>query len=137
MTNYRLIMNEVLKFKIPLSPISKKNSQRILFNHKTGRPFISPSKQYQEYEENAMVFIPAIRTIDYPCNIKCLFYLGTRRKCDLTNLLEAIDDILVKAGIIEDDNYTILAGHDGSRIFYDKNNPRTEVLISKMEEETK
>ena len=45
------------------------------------------------------------------------------------NLLQAVDDILVEAGILEDDNYCIVAGHDGSRVYYDKQNPRTEIGI--------
>ena len=55
--------------------------------------------------------------------------MPTRRKCDLTNLLEAIDDIMVKSGLLADDNFTIIESHDGSRVLYDKENPRTEVQI--------
>ncbi len=47
-------------------------------------------------------------------------------------MLEAIDDVMVKYRLIEDDNYTIIASHDGSRVLYDKNNPRTEVEIIKI-----
>ena len=47
----------------------------------------------------------------------------------MTNLLEAIDDVLVKYGVIEDDNFNIVQSHDGSRVLYDKGNPRTEVYI--------
>ena len=76
-----------------------------------------------------MILTPKI-TIDKTVNVKCLFYMPTHRLCDLVNLLEAIDDILVKRGILKDDNYTVIASHDGSRVYYDKNNPRTEVYIS-------
>lgn len=79
-----------------------------------------------------MWFIPKGELIDYPVNVKCLFYMPTKRKCDLTNLLEAIDDIMVKAGLLKDDNYTIIEAHDGSRVLYDKDNPRTEIEITKM-----
>jgi len=57
--------------------------------------------------------------------------MPTRRKCDLSNMLEALDDVLVKYGLLEDDNYTIVESHDGSRVLYDKENPRTEVYITK------
>ena len=50
-----------------------------------------------------------------------------------TNLLEAIDDILVYAGTLADDNSSIIVSHDGSRVLYDKDNPRTEVYISQYE----
>jgi Holliday junction resolvase RusA-like endonuclease len=55
--------------------------------------------------------------------------MPTRRKVDLTNLLEAIDDVMTNAGLLADDNYTIIQSHDGSRVYYDKENPRTEVYI--------
>ena len=58
--------------------------------------------------------------------------MKTKRKCDLTNLLEAIDDILTHYGVIADDNYSIVAAHDGSRVFVDKQNPRTEVIIEEV-----
>lgn len=121
---------EEINFTVPLPPISKKNSQQIFFNQNTGKPFIMPSKKYKEYESAALWYIPKGKQINTACNIKCLFYMQTKRKCDLTNLLEAIDDILVKAGLLADDNFTIIESHDGSRVLYDKENPRTEVYIS-------
>lgn len=123
----------MIKFTVPLPPITKKNSQRILRNNKTGKPFVAPSEQYVSYEAQALWFIPKGKCIDVPVNVRCVFYMPTKRRCDLTNLLEAIDDIMVKAGLLKDDSYNIIAGHDGSRVFYDKNNPRTEVEITRME----
>lgn len=119
----------MIKFIIPLQPISKKNSQQIFINSRTGKPFISPSKKYKEYETAAGWFLPRKIHITDPVNIKCLFYMKNRQKCDLTNMLEAIDDVMVRAGLLEDDNYTIIQSHDGSRILHDKENPRTEVYI--------
>ena len=123
-----------IKYTIKLPPITKKNSQQILMNHKTGRPFISPSKQYKQYEKEAAWFLKPRppRPIECPLNVTCLFYLPTRRKTDLTNLLEAVDDILVHTGIIADDHYGIVYSHDGSRCFWDKENPRTEIIITRI-----
>lgn len=120
------------KFTIKLDPRTKKNSMRIL-QKKDGTKFISASEQYKQYERDAGWFVPSNLNIDYPVNVKCLYYLGTRRKCDLTNLLEATDDVLVHYHVVSDDNYNVIAGHDGSRVFYDKENPRTEVYIEAME----
>ena len=47
------------------------------------------------------------------------------------NLLAAVDDLLVEAGIIADDNSKIVVSHDGSRVLYDKENPRTEITITR------
>lgn len=120
----------MIKFTVPLTPVSKKNNQQIAINKATGRPFVVPSKKYKEYEKNALWFIPRKqKPIDEPVNVKCLFYMPTHRRCDLTNMLEAIDDVMVAGGLLADDNYRIIESHDGSRVLYDKENPRTEVYI--------
>lgn len=119
----------MIRFTIPCAPITKKNSQQIAINRKTGRPFIMPSKKFKEYEQKALWYIPKGYKIDKAVNVKCLFYMPTRRRVDLTNLLEAIDDVLVKAGLLADDDFTIIQSHDGSRVLYDKDYPRTEVEI--------
>lgn len=124
----------MIKFTIPLAPISKKNSQRIMTNRATGKPFIMPSEQYKRYEREAALFIPRGKHIAEPVNVQCLFYMPTRRKVDLTNLLEAIDDIMVKTGLLADDNFTVIESHDGSRVYYDKDRPRTEIIITKNNE---
>lgn len=123
-----------IQFTINLPPRSKKNHQQILVNRKTGRPFVSPSSAYKAYQKAALMLIPATarQRIDYPVNVKATFYMPTRRACDLTNMLEALDDVLVDAGVIADDNYNVVAGHDGSRVLYDKAHPRTEVTITKL-----
>lgn len=129
-----------MKFEIGLPPVTKKNSSQIAINRTTGRPFVMPSRAYKQYERACRPWLTLrggghVPTITKPVNVKCLFYMPTRRKADLTNLLEAVDDILVKYGILQDDNYTIVAGHDGSRVYYDKDRPRTEITITSMQEE--
>lgn len=123
-----------IKYTIKLAPVSKKNSQQILNNPKTGRPFIMPSKKYKQYEREAVWFLKPMphRPIECRVNIKCLFYLPTRRRTDLLNLLEAVDDLLVHVGIIADDHYGIVESHDGSRCFVDRDNPRTEITITRI-----
>lgn len=123
----------MVKITIPLPPITKKNHQEIRRNRKTGKPFIAQSRQYEQYEQQALWFIRPTQPIIEPVNVKCIFYMQTRRRVDLVNLLEAIDDILVRAGVLADDNCKIVAGHDGSRVMYDKDNPRTEIEIERME----
>lgn len=67
--------------------------------------------------------------------VATVFYMPTRRKVDLTNLMEAAHDTLVAAKIFADDNYTIIASVDGSRVLYDKENPRTEIFIEEMSDD--
>lgn len=122
-----------IKISIPVKPVTKKNSQQIITNPKTGRPFIIPSKQFRDFEKECKPYMLQIKNeigvIKYPVNVQCIFYVDRKLKYDLTNLLEAIDDILVNYGILLDDNRDILAAHDGSRVFYDKFNPRIEITI--------
>lgn len=121
------------RYVIPLAPVTKKNSQTIAINRKTGKPFVLPSKKYKEYEQAAGYFLKAgADARQYPVNVKCLFYMPTRRRVDLTNLLEAIDDILTRYGVVPDDNSNFIAGHDGSRVLYDHDNPRTEITIEPL-----
>lgn len=117
-------------------PITKKNSQRILHG-RGGRPFISPSAQYKAYAAECIAQIPAIakQRINDRVQVQCVYYMPTLRAVDLTNLLEATDDILVAAGVLEDDNSRIIVSHDGSRVKHDKKNPRVEVVITRYQEE--
>ena len=121
--------NELCHFTIRLAPITKKNHSTIITNKTTGKLMVIPSKQYKEYEHESAWFMPHIKTIDRPVNIRAVFYMPTHRRVDLVNLLQALCDILVKYSVLEDDNFNIVAGFDGSRVDYDKENPRTEVWI--------
>lgn len=122
-------------FTIHGAPVTKKNSQQILVNKATGRPFIMPSKQYKAYEAAALKELgkPRRAPIDTPLNVRCVYYMPTRRKADLCNLLEATCDILTRAGVIADDNSGIVASHDGSRVLYDKEDPRVEIVLEDAE----
>ena len=121
----------IQKYIISLPPITKKNSQQILTNRRTGKPFIAPSSAYKRYEQQAMLYLTTKpkAPLQNPCRVVTLFYMPTRRRVDLTNLMEAAHDVLVAAGILADDNNTIIVSVDGSRVLYDKENPRTEIII--------
>jgi Holliday junction resolvase RusA-like endonuclease len=123
-----------MKLTLYGDPRTKKNSARILKSRSGGR-FVAPSKSYMDYE------IDCLRQIKKPnspisarVNVRCVYYMKTARRVDLANLIEATTDILVKARVLEDDNCRIVAAHDGSRVDYDKKNPRAEIWIEEMED---
>lgn len=121
--------------KIPLMCRSKKNSQQILINSRTGKPFVGQSKLYKNFERECGYFLKKYESnINYPVNLKCTFYVSNKRKRDLTNLENAIADILVKYKVLQDDNYNIIQSWDGSRIIYEKNREETVIEITKVEE---
>lgn len=115
---------------IPGDPVTKKNSQQII-RLPNGKRKIKPSERFESYQEAAGWFIPqsAKKRLSAPQNVKCVYYMKTHRRVDLVNLLEATCDILVHYGVLEDDNSKIVVSHDGSRVLYDKENPRAEIEI--------
>lgn len=123
----------MINFIIPIAPVTKKNHGTIAMRGK--KPILLPSKQYIQYEKEAGWFLKkyAGMNINVPVNVKCTFYMPTRRKVDLPNLLNAIDDVLVHYNVVEDDNRNIIATHDGSLVLYSKDAPRTEIIITEKE----
>ena len=122
----------MIKFTIPIAPITKKNHGQIIYRN--GKPRMIPSKQYLQYEKDCKWFMPKCETISEIVNIKAVFYMPTRRRVDLVNLLQALLDVLVKYEIIEDDNSKVVYSMDGSYVSYDKERPRTEVEITPKED---
>lgn len=120
------------KFTIPLRPITKKNSQRIIKDG-SGRSRIIPSAAYKKYEKQCKAYMPRIENIKYPVNVKAVYYMPNRRRVDLTNLHEALHDILVDYEVLADDDYKTIASTDGSYVDVDKWEPRTEVTITELE----
>lgn len=116
----------MLRITIDLAPVTKKNHGQIV----NGR--LIPSKQYLQYEKDCAYSLRDYKDINInsPINVMAHYYMPTKRRVDITNLHNALHDVLVKYGIVEDDNCTIIAGTDGSRVFHDKENPRTEIFIT-------
>lgn len=125
-----------MKYKIiiPELTIPKKNSQQILINKRTRKPFIQQSERYLAFERVCYYYLFKYSKlkIDTSINLKCTFYVPDKRRRDLANLLESIQDILVKYGVLVDDNYKIVQGVDGSRIIYEKDRKETIIEITEV-----
>ena len=119
-----------MKFTIPIAPVTKKNSMQV--SVRGGKPNVRQSKPYLQYESDCLKLITGQYklNINYPVNIKAVYFMPTHRRVDLINLHSALHDILVKACVLEDDNCKIVVSTDGSRVFYDKEHPRTEIEIT-------
>ena len=128
----------MIKFTLPIRPATKKNSGQIITVG--GFPRMIPSKQYLQFEKDCQPYfkqvLNQIGQIYYPINLQAVFYVETKRRIDLPNLLNAVDDAMVKSELILDDNRDIIASHDGSRVYHDKFNPRIEIEITKQENYT-
>lgn len=121
----------MMKLTLEGPPRTKKNSLRIIRCGK--RQKVIPSEAYEQYEAACLWQIRRPREpISRRVNVQCVYYMPTRRRIDLCNLLEATCDILVKAGVLADDNSGIVAGHDGSRVMHDRERPRVEIEIGEI-----
>ena len=130
-----------LRYVVKGDPRTKKNSMMIAGNGarcprcgKFEKEWIRQGKAYNDYAEQAAWQLrpKPEKPIIQPVNVRYLFYMKTHRRVDLVNLMEAMDDILVGKGILKDDNASVIAGHDGSRVLYDKENPRVEIEITEF-----
>ena len=125
-----------MRIVIPLITVPKKNSQQIFINSKTHKPFIRQSESYIKFEKDCEYFLNKYKlNIEDPINLKCIFIVPDRRRRDLCNLLESIQDILVKYNVIADDNYNIVQSVDGSRIKYIKGRQETIIDIERGTDE--
>ena len=122
-----------MKITIPVVPRSKKNSQQIIINPRTKKPMIIQSKLYTNFERECGLYLKKYKcNIDYSTNLKIEFYVPDKRKRDIANYIEAIQEILVKYEVLKDDNYNIVYSLDGTRMYVDKENPRVEIEITKI-----
>lgn len=125
------VFDQRVEIIIPIDPRTKKNSSRIgkkkTKNGKTAR-FLLASEAFENYQNQAGYFLKPLK-INKRVNIKCLYFMKTRRKVDLNNLHSAIHDVLVHYNVLTDDNSKIIVTTNGSKVLYDKENPRTEISI--------
>jgi len=125
---------KTVEFTIIGNPFPKKNSQNIV-KGKNGKPVIVQNDRWKRYERACKQFMPEMEEpITEPINVRYLFFRDSYRRVDASNLIEGADDLLVKYGVIADDNFTIVKGHDGTRVYVDKDNPRTLVRIEAVDE---
>ncbi len=119
-------------FKIDGNPYVKKSNQRVI--NRGGRSVKIDTPRYREWRHSALWQLKAqekpSEPIDFPINLECHFYKSNKGRVDLSALYEGIQDVLVEVGVLADDNYLIVAGHDGSRVHVDRDNPRMEITIT-------
>lgn len=122
-----------IAFTLPVKPRTKKNHSQLV-TLKTGRQMLLPSKTYKEFEKEVVNYIkkhPQLQLcIDEPINLECHFYKDKNYRSDLVGYLQAVQDALVKAGVLKDDNTNIVVTTNGSKVFLDREEPRIEVFIS-------
>lgn len=137
-------MQLLAEYVISLDPRAKKNSHRIAGSGprcpmcgKFQKQFIRNGSTATDFAFRAAQYLhpkPA-RPFGQEVHLIYRVYTATWHKKDDLNLYEALDDILVKEKILEDDNRKIIRSRDGSRVLYDKEHPRAEIYIYDYKEE--
>lgn len=88
----------MIEFTIPVVPRTKKNNGQIVMRGKY--PVLLPSKSYIEFEKACLPYLKHVKNttgvINYPVNIQCTFFTETKRRIDLPNILNAIDNAAIK-----------------------------------------
>lgn len=112
-------------------PRTKKNSARILKAH-ANRRIVAPSEAFMQYQEKCLWQIKRpYNPITARVNVRCVYYMATRRKVDLANLIEATCDILVKAKVLPDDNSQDCGRSRWQPVDYRKEKPRAKSMSRK------
>lgn len=97
-------MDIYIKGNVPSSKNSKQWTGKMLINSKTVRNYIN-NFGFQWYSlENIKAFKNMIKGKDKPYKIGFYFIRDTARKFDYINAAQLPCDLMVKAGMIDDDN---------------------------------
>lgn len=140
-----MICTELLaQYVIPLDPRTKKNHMTIAGTGpkcpkcgKRRKQFVRQGAAHSKYAfESAQYLNPRPREpIEGEIHIVYILYMQTKRRVDDLNLYASLDDILVHEKILKDDCIKYIRCRDGSRVLYDKENPRAEIYIYRYREE--
>lgn len=83
---------------IPIKPLSVNKAWQ-------GRRF--KTKDYQQFERDMLWLMPKREQVKGDVEVHYKFYLKAYGKTDVSNLIKCLEDIIVKAGWIEDDRKVI------------------------------
>lgn len=91
---------------------SKKNSKRVF--HRKGKTIVLPSKVYEKSKpdflwqlkdaKNKKIWESLMAQTKYPICLNIKIYRKTKRKFDYNNIIQGLQDILVEAGYLPDDD---------------------------------
>ena len=121
-------------FHLDLPPLTKKTSQGIGLNTKTGKRFVMSSPGQKSYQKFAsqVLSLQALSQgldlpIDVPVQVTAIFWLDADRPADITNLEQMLGDCLQGGSVILND--ALIHSWDGSRKGVSYSRPRTEITV--------
>lgn len=117
-------LNLAITGRIP----SKKNSKRWI--QRGSKRFLAPSAEHEAWEQEQLLNLRNVQPVQPPYSIQIIIYAPDRRTADLTNKAESLMDVLVKAGVLTDDNWFVLSNIHLKFGGVDRINPRAEICIA-------
>jgi Holliday junction resolvase RusA-like endonuclease len=113
------------------NPATKKNSNRLV--RAKGRFFILPSAAHERWFRSAFKQVASrwyLPPLTCPVAVKALFLRADNRPVDLVNAMQALADLLERAGVVENDRQ--IRAWDGSRLGVDRQHPRIELELTEV-----
>lgn len=106
---------------------SQKNRKKMSYSG--GVPRLYTEKSVKDWQESAADQLRAYKgQADSKVSIAYMFYVKDNRRRDLSNMIQSVEDALVKAGLLKDDSWqhVSIAGADAE---IDAESPRAELWI--------
>lgn len=117
-----------MKIEIPGQVPAQKNQKKM--SYRNGKPVLYTAKAVKDWQRDAQTFLQAHYkgSADGKVYVYYMFYVKDKRRRDLDNMIATVNDALVRAGLLIDDDWTNL-GISGADAELDRDNPRVEVFI--------
>ncbi len=131
-----------MKFVIKGRPVTAKNGATMVTNGR--HRFLVKKPALKRWESSALIQIaeqaldnrPSGIRINEPVNLKITVWPYIDGRCDLVGYIQAVQDVMVKAGILADDSAwkpRIVVSLDGSSVAgIDKVDPRVEIEVTEL-----
>ncbi len=125
----------IYKCSVPGRCPSKKNTQKVVRRH--GMTFVVYTPLFRAWESEAIAYMKAANKMKKPFGVPMVarftFYFKNHSgESDTSNLVEAPQDVLKKAGVIADDKFIYL--FTAHKVFGTE--PRTDIELYHYEEPT-
>lgn len=112
-----------------LGQVPSQKNRKPIARRKDGSSYPYTPKEVKDWQNDALKQLMAYRgRAEGRVVMTYQFYVKDNRRRDLTNMMQAVEDILVKAGLLKDDCWQYV-GIGGADAEIDKANPRVEVYI--------
>jgi Holliday junction resolvase RusA-like endonuclease len=122
------------RFTLPNAPRTKKNHGKVV--QRGARKFHVPSDAFMEWQDGCVAHVMKNKALKLelakPVRCTALFYRD-RLTGDASGFYEGLGDVLQKTGVIVDD--VLIDDWDGSRRLKDKDNPRTIVTLTVLNDD--